>query len=63
MNLSKRLEDDEVEGEDAYCPCCNLPLEADLFPMCVNSQDLGELGSGFSLYYDLIKWLIGICVL
>ena len=48
------------EGEDLgdFCPCCNFPHEGELFPLCCKDEELAELGSGFTLYYSMAKWLM-----
>lgn len=46
------------------CPCCNSPLNRSLFPLCVNTRLLNELGPGFPLYFDMIFWLtVGLVLL
>jgi hypothetical protein len=52
------LDDDEEEDESKLCPCCNFPYESNRFSLCASILQLGELGCGFSLYYDLIKALV-----
>ena len=41
-----------------------MPYEAKSFPLCIDSTNLGELGCGFPLFFDLIRYLIyimGLC--
>ena len=53
----------DPEKKDDYCICCNLPYpdgENYKSVTCKNSE-LGEMGPGFPLYFELIKkigWLM-----
>jgi hypothetical protein len=41
------------------CECCALPL-ADVthkYPLCVENYELGQLGTGFPLFFDFIKYM------
>ena len=54
--------DEDNEALDDYCPCCNYPIEGDVFPMKCSIRKLNELGEGFPLYYDMIQYLTGMIV-
>lgn len=47
------VEDSSVD----LCPCCNSPLDRNLFPLCTDTKSLNELGPGFPLYFDMLKGL------
>ncbi len=45
------------QNEEKTCPCCNYPLGSLRFPLSVNTNELKELGEGFPLYFDMVRWL------
>lgn len=45
------------------CPCCYYPIDRELFPLCVKTTQLNELGAGFPLYFDMVTWLTGLMVI
>lgn len=49
--------DEDNEVLDDYCPCCNYPIDGDLFPLSCSIRTLNELGEGFPLYYDMMKYV------
>ena len=51
---AKPLSDSDAD----YCPCCNLPANAERFPLCISISQLSELGEGFPLYYHTVRWLM-----
>lgn len=57
---SPKVEESSVN----LCPCCNSPLDRNLFPLCESTKSLNELGPGFPLYFDMLMWLtIGLVLL
>ena len=50
--------DELVEREDVEkCECCGYPVEGDPFKMCVSAKELIDLGIGFPLYFQFIKYV------
>jgi len=45
------------EALEDYCPCCHHPHSGLQFPLLCDVKDLAELGEGFPLYFDLVKWV------
>jgi len=43
----------QLDEDGTYCPCCQLPYVEDdqLYPICVDNSELGELGPGFPLFF------------
>jgi len=50
-------------SEEQTCPCCNYPLQSQRFPLLVDTKELSELGEGFPLYFDMVRWLTYMTVL
>lgn len=46
--------------ENAACPCCGLPTDAETFSLCAPIGDLQELGPGIPLYYWFVKYIMFI---
>ena len=42
------------------CDCCGYPAENQLIPLCSSSKELLFLGSGFPLFFNFIKYGIGL---
>lgn len=61
LQLQAKFEEDNESLED-YCPCCNYPIEGEQFPLFCDIKRLNELGQGFPLYYDMVKFLIFMLV-
>ena len=38
------------------CPCCGLSIKNEQFPICVDTNDLVNMGSCFPAYFDCIKF-------
>lgn len=56
-----------LELEYDPCECCELPVNAQPFPLCGGLSALGELGPGFPMYYWNVKYIfvlffLGLCV-
>ena len=50
----------------SICPCCGLPVSGELIPVCCELYNLYPLGSGYVLYFRLLKysiWLLGLLFL
>lgn len=41
------------------CECCALPVgdETQIYSLCVGNDDLGELGTGFPLFLEFVKYM------
>ena len=50
------------KGKAGLCECCHEPLypTSTKFPLCIDTQELKEIGTGFPLFFYLKKWFIGI---
>ena len=48
-----------MDKPDTYCPCCQMPYVEDdkMYPLCEPNESLGELGSGFPLFFEFIKYM------
>jgi len=57
LQLQAKFDEDNESLED-YCPCCNYPIEGEQFPMLCDIRRLNELGEGFPLYYDMVKFMV-----
>ena len=50
--------DELAEKEDVEkCECCGYPIEGAPFKMCVSAKELIDLGVGFPLYFQFIKYV------
>ena len=49
----------DFENPETFCRCCQLPIPNDenLYPLCVDNTDLGDLGPGFPLFFIFMKYL------
>ena len=49
-----------LEQTDTYCPCCQLPYpdEEHFFGLCSPNSTLGDLGPGFPLFFEFLKYNI-----
>jgi hypothetical protein len=49
----------ELQDKSKYCKCCQMafPVEEDFYKLCCNNIDLGPLGPGFPLYFELRKYV------
>jgi hypothetical protein len=56
LDLGARMEKDI--NEEQFCPCCHLPSDAEPYSLWTNIWNLGDLGSGFVLFFDLVRFLI-----
>jgi hypothetical protein len=47
------------DDPNSYCPCCQLPyiVEENMYPICVENTNLGDLGPGFPLFFIFMKYL------
>eukprot|EP00357_Protocruzia_adherens_P031247 CAMPEP_0115022088 /NCGR_PEP_ID=MMETSP0216-20121206/31305_1 /TAXON_ID=223996 /ORGANISM="Protocruzia adherens, Strain Boccale" /LENGTH=1152 /DNA_ID=CAMNT_0002394631 /DNA_START=120 /DNA_END=3578 /DNA_ORIENTATION=- len=45
------------EGAD-YCPCCNFPTGGEAIGLCGHTKHFSDLGAGFPLYYQFLKYWI-----
>lgn len=47
------------DDPSSYCQCCQLPIptEENLFPICTDNTNLGDLGPGFPLFFIFMKYL------
>lgn len=47
------------DDPSSYCQCCQLPIPTDdnLFPICTDNTNLGDLGPGFPLFFIFMKYL------
>lgn len=47
----------DPENKDSYCICCNLPYptEENFKSVTCANKDLGEMGAGYPMYFELIK--------
>ena len=67
--LANMVKKAEFEGERDFCDCCNeyVPKPEDKIPLCCNTDDLAILGTGFPMYFKLMKnlayILLGISVI
>ena len=48
-----------LDKPETYCKCCHLPFpnEDDLYPICSQNIDLGDLGAGFPLFFEFMRYL------
>jgi len=60
--LSKQDDNVDEEGRPA-CVCCALPLDGEKIPLTASLDKIYHLGSGFALYFQFIKYSIGLLVL
>lgn len=61
--LKAKFAEDGEEVED-FCPCCHFPHTGKEFEIGCDVRTLAELGEGFPLYFDLVKWvafLLALC--
>lgn len=54
---SKRL---NTESAEKLCPCCGLPTTGELIPLKASLSELYPLGSGYVLYFRLLKYSIAL---
>ena len=54
--MGKTLEEEALN----VCDCCGYPAENQLIPLCSSSKELLFLGSGFPLFFNFIKYGIGL---
>lgn len=62
---------DKMEGkplgthEDAVdvCDCCGYPIENQLIPLSISPKDLVFLGPGFPLFFNFMKYGIGVLLI
>ncbi len=54
--MGKTLEEQAIN----VCDCCGYPAENQLIPLCSSSKELVFLGSGFPLFFNFIKYSIGL---
>ena len=47
-------------GPIDVCDCCGYPVENRLIPICCTNKDLLFLGSGFPLFFEFMKYGIGM---
>ena len=49
----------DVNNKDSFCKCCQMtfPTEDNLYSICADNIDLGELGPGFPLFFEFVKYL------
>lgn len=45
------------------CPCCGLPVKGESISLMANLSELYMLGSGYALYFKLIKYCIALLML
>ena len=47
----------DLQNAESYCVCCHMPNPKDdqWFEICCDNMDLGAMGPGFPLYFELIK--------
>jgi hypothetical protein len=51
----------QLDKPETYCPCCQLPYpdeESSFFGLCSKNTDLGDLGPGFPLLFEFLKYNI-----
>ena len=48
----------DFNNHDTFCICCNLPYPTrkSYFPLCISNMMLGDLGPGFPLLFQFIKY-------
>jgi len=48
-----------LNDKESYCVCCQMPYpkDEDFFPLCCDNLVLGALGSGYPLFFELIKYV------
>ena len=56
--LAARFSIEGDEEEANLCPWCNFPFDTQQFPLWVDNNKLGELGSGFPLFYEFFQALV-----
>jgi hypothetical protein len=51
------------EDKSSFCQCCQLPIpkEENMYPICVDNTQLGDLGPGFPLFFIFMKYLAWFC--
>lgn len=49
----------DVNNEESFCKCCQMtfPTEDNLYSICADNIELGELGPGFPLFFEFVKYL------
>jgi hypothetical protein len=52
-----------LQLKDNVCPCCMLDTRVIEYGLCDDLVDMGEMGSGYVLFFHLIKLCIWICFL
>lgn len=46
------------ENEDNICKCSNkvVPTPDQLYPLCGDNVDMGEMGAGYPLFFEFLKY-------
>jgi len=52
----------KLDEEGTFCKCCQMPYVEDdqMYSLCSDNGELGELGAGFPLFFQFVKY---ICIL
>lgn len=58
--IAKRVGKPNFNNVLNICPCCNMHIENELFPMCCNLQDLSFLGCAYPFLFFYIKQVLFI---
>ena len=46
-----------------FCDCCGNPVEAEKLPLTCDPIELSHLGESYPLYFQFIKYCIGLLIL
>jgi len=57
-----RPESEEAEYIET-CPCCGLPVHGERIPLNDNLKSIYHLGSGYALYFRMVKYSISLLVI
>jgi len=58
--IAKRVGKPNLNNVLNICPCCNMHVENELFPLCCNLQDLSFLGCAYPFLFYYIKQVLFI---
>ena len=49
----------KLDDKESYCICCQMvyPEDEHYFPVCSDNMDLGSMGPGYPLFFELIKFV------
>ena len=60
---NRTFDNNGEKSSNDFCPCCNLLRQGTRLPICANLSQLYHLGTGYALYFKLLKYAILLLLL